>query len=397
MNRREPLGRRCDLPTDRGNTPTPRRLALKRIGIATVTPLLACDPVKAQGSRTSSSATSAAPSPSTTSATSAPSAASSPSPAAQAAIGAPRPFSFALIGDTPYSAGDEQQLAQVLSEIDAGVAFILHVGDIKGGSERCSDDLLRRRQQILSSARQPVLLTPGDNEWTDCWRPEAGAFRAIERLDTLRRLFFAPERLPARPMLPSASAVTQQSSTDPVHAFPENLRWTVGAGPGAVVFVTINLPGSHNGRDSGAALTQHNPAREAANAHWLRQAFAHARAVSASGVVIAAHANPGFEADSGLFGSVRTPRRTPEDAYYDLRRLLAELATQWPGEVLFLHGDTHRFQSNQPLRDAAGAPVKNFTRVESYGWPVTSSWVRIDVSPGHTPLFGIVKRQATPG
>ena len=41
--------------------------------------------------------------------------------------------------------------------------------------------------------------------------------------------------------------------------------------------------------------------------------------------------------------------------------------------------------------------MKNFARIESYGWPVTSSWIRIDVTPGRTPLFDIVKRQAAPG
>lgn len=310
---------------------------------------------------------------------------------------ATRPFRFALIGDTPYSTVDEQQMTQLLADIGPSVAFVLHVGDIKGGSERCDDDLLQRRQRLLLSGRQPLILTPGDNEWTDCWRPESGAFRPAERLAAVRRLFFTPDHLPSRPLLPGATPVEQQSLVDPAHPFPENVRWTVGSGPGAVVFVTINLPGSHNGRESGAGLTQHNVAREAANAQWLRQAFAHARAVSASGVVIAAHANPGFEADSGLFGTARAPRRAPDDAYFDLRRLLAELATQWPGEVLFLHGDTHRFQSNRPLRDASGAPVKNFARIESYGWPVTSSWIRIDVAPGRTPLFDIVKRQAAPG
>ncbi len=307
-----------------------------------------------------------------------------------------RPFSFALIGDTPYDTLDEQQLTQLLSEIDPSVSFILHVGDIKSGTESCDDDLLGRRQRLLAAARQPLILTPGDNEWTDCWRLLAGAFSPLERLDALRRLFFSGERLPAKPLLPWATVIEQQSVIEPAHGFPENLRWTVGSGPGSVVFVTINLPGSKNGRERRAGLGQHNAERDAANEHWLRAAFARARGIGASGIVIAAHANPGFEADAGLFGSVRVPQRDADDAYFDLRRLLAELAAGSSCEILFLHGDTHRFQSNQPLRDGRGEPVKNLTRVESYGWPLASSWVRIDVTPGLTPLFDVVRRQAAP-
>jgi hypothetical protein len=47
--------------------------------------------------------------------------------------------------------------------------------------------------------------------------------------------------------------------------------------------------------------------------------------------------------------------------------------------VLLVHGDTHRFRVDSPLRDpASGAPVANFTRMEVFGSP-GMNWVRIRV------------------
>ena len=49
------------------------------------------------------------------------------------------------------------------------------------------------------------------------------------------------------------------------------------------------------------------------------------------------------------------------------------------GEVLLVHGDTHRFRVDSPLRDpASGVPVANFTRVEVFGSP-NVNWVRLRV------------------
>jgi hypothetical protein len=44
--------------------------------------------------------------------------------------------------------------------------------------------------------------------------------------------------------------------------------------------------------------------------------------------------------------------------------------------VVLVHGDSHHQQINQPLLDAAGLEVvKNFTRVETYGYP-SMGWTK---------------------
>jgi hypothetical protein len=220
---------------------------------------------------------------------------------------------------------------------------------------------------MLAASRVPLLYTPGDNEWVDCARLPAGGFDPLGRLARLRAMFFETLRAP-----PGVARLVRQSDAGPRHAFPENLRWQVGE----AVFATVNLPGSDNGRDGPPALEPHHALRAAANEAWLREAFAIAARAAHPLVVIAAHANPGFEHDDGVTLVPSAP-----DSYAKHRALLRELAAAFPGHVLYLHGDTHRFRVDQPLRDANGARRRNFTRVESFGSPFASSWVRIRVRP----------------
>ena len=50
------------------------------------------------------------------------------------------------------------------------------------------------------------------------------------------------------------------------------------------------------------------------------------------------------------------------------------------GEVLLIHGDTHRYRVDQPLFDAQKKQlVLNFTRIEVFGYPYMN-WVRVRVS-----------------
>ncbi|MCI5164373.1 MAG: hypothetical protein D3917_20660 [Candidatus Electrothrix sp. AX5] len=57
---------------------------------------------------------------------------------------------FIAIGDTPYSADEEQHLKQkIASAIKAAAPpFLVHYGDLKGGAESCSEDLGRQKEII---------------------------------------------------------------------------------------------------------------------------------------------------------------------------------------------------------------------------------------------------------
>ena len=63
------------------------------------------------------------------------------------------------------------------------------------------------------------------------------------------------------------------------------------------------------------------------------------------------------------------------------------------GEVVLIHGDTHRYRVDRPLLDPeTRRPMRNFTRIEVYGSP-SVNWVRVRVER----VDGKVQFEATPG
>ena len=296
--------------------------------------------------------------------------------------GAGASTTFALIGDTPYNPLEERLLARVLDDIDDEVEFVVHVGDLKSGWEPCSDALLAARRDLLAASRRPLVYLPGDNEWLDCTRAGAGGFDPLERLALLRDLFF---RRAGAPTPPPGLQRQQGAPFD----FPENQRWR--AGP--ALFASLNLPGSNNGAgaDAASAPQRQHALRAAANEAWLRECFAIAAAERRPAIVIAIHADPGFELDHAASWLPGAQRRV--DGYRAFRQLLRELATGTSAQVLLLHGDSHRFRADQPLRDARGRTIENFHRVECFGSPFASAWVRISIDPQRDPPFTITTRR----
>ena len=288
--------------------------------------------------------------------------------AACAAHGAER-FSFAAFGDTPYFLHEELSVPGLLASLGpAGIAFAVHVGDLKLGSTPCTDELLAGRKALLDAAPVPLVYTPGDNDWTDCHREAAGRFDPLERLGVLRRLFHGGESSLGRRTI----RLERQSASARFAAYRENVRWTYGD----VVFVTLNVPGSNNGRTAGA--DPRHEERMTANFEWLDDAVKRAEAPGAKGLAVFAHADPRFG---------RPARGT--DAYAAYREVLRRHAAWLRKPMLLVHGDGHRYRVDQPLADrATGAPIANFTRVEVFGSPAVN-WVRIDVDPASPQLFAI--------
>lgn len=79
------------------------------------------------------------------------------------------------------------------------LAFTVHDGDLKAGSgtpgsvtpTTCSDALYVEALGFFRALRAPAILTPGDNDWTDCDRPANESFSSRERLDHERKVFFS--------------------------------------------------------------------------------------------------------------------------------------------------------------------------------------------------------------
>ena len=274
-------------------------------------------------------------------------------------------FTFAAFGDTPSSRDEEARFPDLIAELNREqLAFVVHVGDFKAANTRCSDEVFLQRRDWFGYFHHPLVFVPGDNEWADCGRVLAGRYDPLERLRRLRALFFADEH--------SLGQIRLVLERQP--GYPEHSTWRHEN----VLFVTLNVPGPNN---NARLMPEEFGARSAAQRKWLEQAFDLARRGRARAVVILMQANPWVSPTSYYFG------------YRELLTTFVAQARAFPGEVLLVHGDTHRYRVDRPLRDpATRAPVANFTRVEVFGHP-TMNWVRIRV----TEQDGRVRFDVSPG
>jgi hypothetical protein len=290
------------------------------------------------------------------------------------AVAPPGPggFRFAVMGDTPYNAREEQAFVAMIARLDREpVAFAIHVGDIKaGGNAPCTDALFLRRKADFDRSAHPIVLTPGDNDWTDCRRASNGAMDPIERLARLREIFFADGFSLGRERLATRAQSACIAPTIPAcgcAAHPENRMWTRSG----VVFATLNVPGSNDNVGYDAANDAEARCRGEANRQWLEEAARLAHAPDARGLVVALQADPWA---------------TKKPVYVPLVRHVAQIARGLGKPMLFVHGDTHTYRLDNPFRDAAGVPIDSLTRLETYGSPFVG-WVEVTVDPADPALF----------
>src|SRR5262249_48130178 len=90
-------------------------------------------------------------------------------------------FSFAALGDTPYSGDEEARFPALIAEMNReALAFVIHVGDFKAAITVCSDALYLQRREWFQLSRHPFVFVPGDNEWTDCRRSLGAGYDPLE-------------------------------------------------------------------------------------------------------------------------------------------------------------------------------------------------------------------------
>ena len=272
---------------------------------------------------------------------------------------------FALIGDTPYSDHERAELPKMLDAIaDSHAEFVAHIGDIKHGRDRCDDALFADRYQLFNASRIPFVFIPGDNEWADCDRVNNGAYDPLERLNALRALFWS-----------SPQSLGQKTLTQARQAgnYPEHARFRLGP----VLFVTLNLPGGNNNWGLTETPREEWRQRMPVVQAWLKDSFALAKREKLAGVVLLFQANPGFRHFSQGLG---------HRSYRDFLSLLRDETLAFPGQVVAVHGDTHTSRIDQPLRDAQGKTLANFTRVETHGYPLMG-WTKGFIDTEQPRLF----------
>jgi hypothetical protein len=293
-----------------------------------------------------------------------------------------QPFEFALIGDLPYSPEQEAKFPSLMADINRSpAAFVVHDGDIKNGSSVCDDATFVSRKQLFDNFERPFILVYGDNEWTDCHRSKNGSYDPVERLAKLREIFSKGNQSLGKRTL----TLTRQSENRQFAKFRENVRWIYHG----VVFFAINMPGSNNNFGRTPEADAEYADRNSANLAWIKECFALAKRSNSKGILLVAQANPGFELD---------PTDKRRSGYNDFIATLETETGNFPGQVVFVHGDTHYFRIDKPLpyfTDETQLPrMKNFTRVETFGSP-NVHWLRAFYDPENPNLFEF-KQQIVP-
>jgi hypothetical protein len=288
-------------------------------------------------------------------------------------------YLIGLWGDLPYS--DTQALTAVpnlIADMNAhDLAFTVHDGDLKAGNSTSrsvtpttsSDALYVQSVGFFNSLRAPAVLTPGDDDWTDCDRPSNGGYSSLERLDHERQVFFStPFSLGQRKMLQEVQTAALCLGVHGATPCVENRRWTLGG----VSFVTLNVQGSCNNLCDTAPDPNEWAARNAANIAWLQESFRFAAARQSAAIMIISQADPGWDGSDATRAPLRDAKTLAEtdgqpDGFQEYLIALRNEVIAFREPVAYVHGDSHYFRVDKPLLDSQGRRLENFTRVETFG------------------------------
>ncbi len=269
------------------------------------------------------------------------------------------PLTLAVFGDAPYGANNADTAAFVATPAfiaavshDPKVDLVAHVGDIHSGSQKCTVAYDQSIADMWSAFKDPLVYTPGDNEWTDCQKTKelpGSDFNGdpLQNLDAVRSIFFPRigYTLGGRPKQVLSQA---QVGTGTDANYVENVMWEQSK----TLFVTLNLPGGSNndadnwyGNPRTQAQTDEIAQRTQANLDWLNQAFAEASADGVGSVVILEQADM-WDLDG------KTPSHIAN--YKPFIDSIATHTMAFGKPVLLFNGDSHMYRSDNPL--VQGAP-----------------------------------------
>ena len=280
--------------------------------------------------------------------------------------GSANSLTLAVIGDVPYGSAQLAEFPEWVAAINDEPKgdLVVHLGDIKSGSTRCDDAYYATIAGLFASFKDPLVYTPGDNEWTDCHRVNNGSYDPLERLATLRETFFAD---------PGLTLGGRKKHVLAQAGYPENVLWMQSQ----AVFAAVHVVGSNNSLDPWTGNAAPTPAqlaeaeaRIAAAVRWIDAAFDTADGEGAAGVVLMMQADTFEGANETLAGFAAI-----------LDRIEAR-AARFERPVLLLQGDSHSYLQDNPL---AGAP--NLTRVVVEGSATASEWLKLTVDPRAPDVF----------
>jgi len=258
----------------------------------------------------------------------------------------------------------------------------------------CSDAMYAQALGFFNALRAPAMLTPGDNDWTDCDRPANGGYSSRERLDHERSVFFStPYSMGQRRLRQEVQMAALCLGASGAAPCVENRRWTFGG----VTYVTLNVQGSCNNLCDTAPDPAEWAARNQANIAWLRESFRVAAARQSAAVMIISQANPGWDATDATRAPLRDPKSLAQtdgqpDGFQEYLVALRDEVIAFRRPVAYVHGDSHYHRIDKPLLDSQGRRLENFTRVETFGDNQANgtndvNWLKVTVDPRSREVF----------
>lgn len=286
---------------------------------------------------------------------------------------------FAVIGDIPYGADEIASFPRNIAQINADpkVSLVVHLGDIKNGSSECTNEYFSMIRKDFDQFRDPFVYTIGDNEWTDCHRPNNGAYNPLERLAAVRSTFFD------RPGLTLGQHRLRVAS-DTAAGYPENVSWTRDH----IAFASVHIVGSNNSLAAWTGNTSPTPeqtvevlGRTADTIDKIRHTFAQAKAHKDRAVVLMTQAD--------MFDPTVPDQQFAD--YYAFQPIVAAIAEEsaaYGRPVYLFNGDSHIYNADQPLGTGSSwlsfyhvdQAAPNLTRVTVDGSANAKDYLRVTIT-----------------
>jgi hypothetical protein len=299
-------------------------------------------------------------------------------------------FTFAVIGDIPYGDAQLANFPKLIGQINAdpNVRLVMHAGDMKSGSSKCTDEYFATIRADFDLFADPLVYTPGDNEWTDCHRVNNGGYNPLERLSAIRTLFFPT---PGRTLGQRTMSVKSQNRL----GYPENVRFDRAD----VTFAAIHVVGSNNSLVNWTGQTAQTPeqlaevqARTSADLKLIKETFAHATDEDAEAVVLMLQAD--------MFDpTVPNPVVADWAGFQTIVQTIAVESASFGKPVVLFNGDSHFFTQDKPL--AAGSswlsfygvttPAPNLTRVTMDGSTGVNNWLKVSVDEDDPNVISVLQ------
>ncbi len=301
-------------------------------------------------------------------------------------------YTIAVIGDIPYGPAQIANFPNVVSQINADkdTRLVIHLGDIKSGSSVCSDTYFQSIKTEFDKFVDPLVYTPGDNEWTDCHRVNNGGYNPLERLAAIRTLFFPK---PGKTLGQHSVGVKSLAKA----GFPENVMFARAD----IGFGVVHIVGSNNSLVPWSGLGFAAPtveqlaevnARTAAVESIIRSVFRNAREEDQRAVVLALQADMFDSTIPGAPGSLVFAQWS---GFQPIVRLISEESARFGKPVYLFDGDSHVFHVDHPLAQGSGwlafygvnTPAPNLTRITVDGSTGANNWLKVTLhEEGPNPL-----------